>query len=225
MIDQITNLWESIKLLKKYEKPISFYNKKSSIWVSRRIIKPVCSMSNELSVNITNLLSNEIKITIPLIFNNFQRAGISLIKIKINGIEIYDYDLKYEELRAMSSRYSDPWPYSVLRFTINLKERDNLQISVPFGVNLKSYDQVDPEFERGDYIEKTFIQVESEGREDEVIELESILTQQKDIDNTLIFSTATFSILGLMILYTSLIIWVFKSDIETIENLKNSYLI
>lgn len=175
------------------------------IW--RRLAGPINKTYNKLAISIQSF-NKDVKLMIPTIFAPTHRVALNLINLyhKETG-KTKDFELTFRELRNMTSKITQPWSYTQIDITVSVKKEENLILLIPFGINLKNYIQKEHEFERGGYLEKCFALAYFDAiNKTSLVELEGILLGEKELDNTLIFSSLTIGIMGNMLLYTSLIV-------------------
>lgn len=84
-----------------------------------------------------------------------------------------------------------------------------MRISIDYGINLFNYEQITHEQERGAYLPPSIVlsKLDGDANDWSILPLSTLLTDQKRMDNTYVFSTLTLAFITFTLLYTGLAFW------------------
>lgn len=207
-----------VKELFRLNRPLT-YNYKNNvdqvekdIEVFRYISKSNKDLANEVILTSKNYLESQFDCTFDLILTFSEYPVFSMIKVKSSQKEDKDYSLTHDKIELLMPLYRRP--YHSQKFNIQIMAKEEIKITLPYAIFFRNYEEIEHEFERGVflpgvpyYCKRISEHTDSDNNSAEILDrIEStpfVLVQEKQLDNTFVFTSQTFGTAFMYQLYVT----------------------
>ena len=211
----LNNLQMKMKVIKKTP---------TDVLAHRRLIKPINNFQNEIITKISKKTEKKIEFLNTVIFSSTQKPSWALFDVYyLKTGEKIPYDLHFEEPRKKLAKTMHPWPQTHIKISFQASRPGEIIISTPLTYNLRGYEQLEHDNERGSYIEGTILAYKKINKNWKILNLENLLVDQKQMDNTTVFMTMTYSCILLLMFYTTVTFWGLTTQWDDYKILKEFY--
>lgn len=163
---------------------------KPSIEVHRFLRGKIAAFSNTLVTTIKNSAQIEQNIILTAAFDSHQYAFLSGIKIVDSiGLEKQDWTSRYLNRIPKPNGNLD---ISLIEIKLAVLPGEQLEVQVPFLINMRKVSEYEQEYERGTYMLGSIL-VSDDGDSIKTLALPPIQTNEKQIDSTFAFTTLTIN--------------------------------
>ena len=196
--DALDSLVEGQDIKKVTELPTT------ALRIDRRVLGELRMPEKTLLTRFQNFekMSKKVKYTLPFDFH--QRPWIETLAVNISETEdSLPFTFQYRERNHYPLKFY--WPIQIYEIEFELPATSTVDLTIKYGFQLVSSQNRSPEEPRGFYLPGAIAEIKNgNSKKSEIVKIEPLLTNQKDLDDAILFTSLTFSVLGLTFLYTNI---------------------